>query len=202
MFLIMILIIAIVFSVGILLGKYMATKEQQDISMFMKDLELNTESFLVEQELIGKTADCGLTESRITSLSTELYELGVMLSEPDAEATLGKDNFKLLKKKFHLMQVRTYMLYNTFMENCKTDEHVVLFYYGKDEPDSKEQGKILDEAVKKYPLNIFAVEYNYTKELNFMEDYYGIKQTPSIVIDFDNVRQGLVTYEDVVNTIS
>ena len=202
MYFIVILMIAIVFSVGILLGKHIATKKQADISMFMKDLELNTESFMVEQELIGKTYDCGLTESRITSLSTELYNLGVMLSEPGAEANLGKDSFMLLKKKFHLMQIRTYMLYNTFKENCKSDEHVVLFYYGKNDDDSKEQGKILDEVVKKYPVNIFAIEFNYAEELSFMERYYEIKQTPAIVIDFDNVKQGLVSYENVVNSIN
>ncbi|MBS3122888.1 hypothetical protein J4434_08465 [Candidatus Woesearchaeota archaeon] len=201
-FLVIIVVIAIVFFIGILLGKHIESKEQEEIARFIKNLELNTESFLVEQELLGASEDCSLSEERINSLSSELYNLGIMLSEPTSESNLGKDNYKLLKKKFHLMQIRTYLLYNQFKKNCKSDEHVILFYYGKNNPDSKEQGKILDEIGKIYPVNVFALEFNYTKELTFLEDYYGISEPPAIVIDYDDVNKGLASYEKIANTVS
>lgn len=201
-FLVIVIVIAIVFFIGILLGKHIESNEQEEIARFIKNLELNTESFLVEQELLGASEDCSLSEERISSLSSELYNLGVMLSEPKAESNLGKDNYKLLKKKFHLMQIRTYLLYNQFKKNCKSDEHVILFYYGKDNSDSKEQGKILDEIGKKYSVNVFALEFNYTSELTFLEGYYDISEPPAIVIDYNNIKKGLTNYEEIANTIS
>ncbi|MFH1440126.1 MAG: hypothetical protein ABIG89_06155 [Candidatus Woesearchaeota archaeon] len=202
--LIIILMIAVVFCLGILIGKHIKTGEQGDVDRFIKHLELNTESFLVEQELLGTaqyTQDCSLTEERISSLSSELYNLGVMLGDPKAESNLGKDSYLLLKKKFHLMQIRTYMLYNTFRKSCNFDEHVILFYYKRDDIGSKEQGKILDEVVKLYPINVFAIEYNYSMELTFLEDYYQIAEAPAIVIDYEDVHKDFTNYEEIVNTI-
>ena len=201
-FLIIILIITITFIIGILLGKHLESREQGDVTRFIKHLELNTESFLVEQELLGAAKDCGLTEERINSLSSELYNLGIMLGMQDAEENLGKDNYNLLKKKFHLMQIRTYLLYNTFRENCDTEELIILFYYGRDNPGSKEQGKILDEIVKQYPVNVFAIEFNYTQELTFLENSYNISEPPAIVIDYGQTKHGLTDYEEVVNSIT
>ena len=201
-YLIIILFVAIAFFAGILLGKYIETKEQGGINRFMKHLELNTESFLVEQELIGITQDCSLAEERITSLSNELYNLGIMLGKDDAKKNLGKDTYILLKKKFHLMQIRTYLLYHSLEENCETDEQVILFYYGRNNPKSKEQGKILDEVVKKYSVNVFAIEYNYTSELTFLENYYGIEEPPAVVINFDKINNDLTSYSNIVNLIS
>ena len=200
-FLIIILIVAIAFFSGILIGKYVETKEQGDITRFMKHLELNTESYLVEQELIGITDDCDLAKERIKSLSSELYDLGLMLSEENAEKNLGKDTYLLLKKKFHLMQIRTYMLYHSLNENCGNDEHTILFYYSRDDDKSKEQGKILDEIGKNYQVNVFAIEYNYTSELTFLEDYYEISNPPAIVIDFEDVRDEMTSYSEITDSI-
>ena len=197
-----IIILAIVFVVGILLGKHLETKDQEEVVRFIKHLELNTESFLVEQELIGETLDCSLTKERINSLSTELYDLGLILTDPSTESNLGKENFGLLKKKFHLMQIRTYLLYHTFSKNCDSGEHTVLFYYGEDNEDSKEQGHILDEVVKNHDVNVFAIEFNYTKELTFLEDYYNITEPPSTVVDYIHTNHKLASYEDIVNAIS
>lgn len=195
-------IVAIAFFVGVLFGKYIESRDSVDVNRFMKNLELNSESFLVEQELLGSTEDCSLAEQRISSLSSELYELGVMLGEEHAEDNLGKDNYLLLKKKFHLMQIRTYMLYHTLKANCDTKDHVALFYYKKNDPSSKEQGLVLDELVKNYPLNVFAIEYNFTSELAFMEDYYKIINPPAVVVDYSKVFDGFASYEEIANTIT
>ncbi|MBT4823588.1 hypothetical protein HN695_06145 [Candidatus Woesearchaeota archaeon] len=201
-FLTIIIILAIVFVVGILLGKHLETRNQEEVVRFIKHLELNTESFFVEQELIGETLDCSLAKERINALSTELYDIGLLLTNPNTESSLGKENFALLKKKFHLMQIRTYLLYQSSSENCDSEEHIVLFYYGRDNKDSKEQGHILDEVVKNYDVNVFAIEFNYTKELTFLEGYYNITGPPAVVIDHTNVNNELTSYEEIVNSIS
>ncbi len=200
-FLTIILIIAITFFIGVLLGKHMNTSDQEDVTRYIKHLELNTESFLVEQELLGATQDCTLAKERINSLSSELYGLGIMLGAENAESNLGKDNYFLLKKKFHLMQIRTYLLHHALKENCETEDHIALFYYGRENANSEEQGKILDEIVKKYPINVFAIEFNYTPELTFLEGNYNITAPPAVVLDYENIIYGLATYEEIVDSI-
>jgi len=199
---VLVLIIGIVFIAGILFGKSIESKDMADVSRFINDLELNTESFVVEQELLGTIdTDCSLAKSRIDDLSSELYELGLRLNDPNAKVELGEDSFNLMKRKFHLMQIRTYMLLIKLKNKCETDDQIILFYYGKDDPESEEQGKVLDEIGKRFNIKVFAIEFQYSKELSFLEKSYNITQTPSVVINYDKVMQGFSSYADIVNTI-
>jgi len=189
----------IVFIIGIIIGKNIESSKPDEITDFIKQNELNTESFLIEWELI-KTFDsdsCDLASGRIISLSAELYQIGQKLVAPDADKILGKETFSLLKRRYHLTQIKTYFLFSKLLKNCEIDQHIILFYYGADSKESSDQGPVLDELVAKYPLNVFALEYNYSTELNFLESYYNISETPAIVVDYEHVLIGPQSLRDI-----
>src|SRR3989344_5046582 len=56
--------------------------------------------------------------------------------------------------------------------DCGKVNNIVLFYFKKDDPLSAEQGRVLDDLVSQFSMHVFAVELNYSKELNFIEEYY------------------------------
>lgn len=190
--LVTVLLVCVVFVVGVLVGNAWRSASTTEVSKVLKQSELSAESFLVEQELFSSfETNCGLAEKRLSSLSEELWNLGKVLSGPEARQELGAEDYDFLKRKYHLMQIRTYILYQKLQKDCEDNVNVVLFYFNKNNVDSGEQGAILDALVEKYDLKVFAVEFKYSKELEFLEDYYEITDAPTIVVNFESKLVGV-----------
>ncbi len=194
-----ILLLAIVFSIGVLLGNQWKSYRSDEITNVLQQSELDAESFLVEQELFENfETNCPLAEKRLGSLGQELWQLGKVLGATDAKERLGEENYAFLKRKYHLMQIRTYILDKKLQEDCNSTRNVILFYFQQQNPDSEQQGKILDELVKTHNLHVFAIEYKYSRELAFLEDYYDIREGPTIVVNFEHTLPGLTSKEQLM----
>jgi len=178
--------LAIAFIAGILLGVSVATQPLDAVSNFVKQSELDSESFLIEQDLLKNLGgeECRLAETRLRYLSQELAGIGRQLADPYAEQRLGAGNYVYLKTKYHLLQVRTYLFFKKVKESCGTPIDVILFYYSNT-ADSVEQGYILDEFVARNPnLHVFAVQSSYAKQIEFLESFYNVTITPSLIINY------------------
>jgi len=194
-----ILLVVVVFSVGVILGNQWKSSRATEVSKVLRQSELDAESFLVEQELFESfEANCPLAEKRLGSLSEELWKLGKVLGAPDAKEKLGEEDYAFLKRKYHLMQIRTYILDKKLQQDCGSKTNVILYYFKQEGQPSAQQGKILDELAEKYNLHVFALEYHYSKELEFLEDYYGITTAPTLVVNYDHILPGLVTKEQLM----
>lgn len=194
----MILLLILVFAMGIIVGRSVSNPELSEVNRFIKQSELTVESYLIEQELFaGMEKNCDLAKLRLSALSDEIWQLGKLLSSETAEQDLGAADYNFLKRKFHLMQIKTYTLYHKLKQDCAVDGPVILFYYNQNDAQSLEQGAILDRLVGDFDVKVFAIEYNYSQELRFLEDYYDISGTPSVVVNFDTVRKGLSSYDNL-----
>ena len=190
-----ILIIILAFLFGILVGSFNRTKSIDEATRFLKNSELATESYVLEQQLLeGLDINCDLSKARLNTLSQDLYHLGKLLDSPTSQQDLGTTQYHFLKRKFHLLQIQTYVLLLKLRKKCHDESHVVLFYFAQQDPASLQQGHILDELVGLYNFRVFAVEYNYSSELHFLEEYYNISKTPSIIIDYDKKYTSLVDH--------
>ena len=197
------LLVIFVFFGGFLLGRSISGAAVQEVTEFIKENELNTESYLIEQDLIdefGKDS-CELASMRITQLSDELAAIGRRLEKPDAAEQLGDENFDFLKRKFHLMQIKTYTMFKKLIDNCDLPTKVILYYYSIDDEECEEQGHILDEIVKKHDAKVFAIEYGYADELSFLETYYGVEDVPTLIINYDIKKEGLTDYDEVEESL-
>lgn len=189
----------VAFLAGILVGRNMATATATDISKFLKENELDSESYLIEQQMMSDLSGtgCVITKSKVDQLSSVLYGIGKELDAPDAEKKIGHDQYVILKRQFHLMQIKTYVFLHKLRKNCNENQDVILFYFSRNSTESKEQGLVLDEIVKNYGSVVLAVEYNYSKELNFVEDAYNITSAPALVVNYDHVKRGFANYSEV-----
>jgi hypothetical protein len=193
-----VLLFVVVFAAGILVGRNFSNPELSEVAEFIKHSELTTESYLLEQELLsGIDRSCELAQRRLAALSLELWQLGKLLGSETAQQDLGAADYHFLKRKFHLMQIKTYLLYFQLRQDCQLSTPVVLFYYRQDDAASREQGAILDRLVTAHNLTVFAIEHAYSDELRFLEDYYEVEATPAVVINYETVRQGLTPYEEI-----
>lgn len=203
LFLTTVFLLIVVFILGVLIGRRLSSGNVDEITVFIKNNELNTESYLIEQELMEnfEQGDCELANARISSLGDDLWQLGKSLSPEDAEQRLGTENYNFMKRRYHLLQIRTYILLYKLKQQCNDTDSVVLFYFSQDDEESKEQGRILDELVRDYGINVFAIEYNYSEELSFLEEYYGVAETPTLIIDYDVKLPGLISYGNIKDLI-
>jgi len=191
-----VLSITIVFILGIIVGWTMSTSKFTETSKLIKENELNTESFLIEQELFETLGSqgCNLTNTRLIYLSQQLYQLGQVLGTDTAKKDVGESDYNILKRRFHLLQLKTYTITYRFKESCGLDVPIFLFYYSQN-PESKEQGHILDEIVSAYGARVFAIEYEYAPELRFAEDYYAITMAPTVIMNYEQTFEGFTTKE-------
>lgn len=199
MFFVTTLLVVFIFFGGFLLGRNIADSEIKKITEFIKENELNTESYLIEHNLIkefGKR-DCELASARIAHLFDELSAIGRRLEDPESIKKLGRDNFHFLKIKFHLMQIKTYTMFKKFIDNCNLSSNVILYYYDVDDKDCEIQGHILDKIAKDFNAKIFAIEKGYSDELMFLEDYYSISKTPALIINYEIKKEGLTSYDAI-----
>ena len=178
------------FLAGSFLGASLMRDPISDVASQLRQSELSTESYLLEQELITESTNCDFARTRIKQHSDALYLIGKRLEAEDAREQLGEQDYTYLKQKFHLLQIRTYTLYRTLNQKYDFHHTVILFYFGQSNNESAEQGKVLDSLVLEYPIIVFAIEYNYDNKLSFLEEYYAITTVPSLVLDFEKVLPG------------
>lgn len=198
-----IFLVIIVFIIGVIVGNTWNAGESTEISKILEQSELDAESFLVEEQLFDTfKTNCPLTENRLFGQSYELANLGQLLSAVDAEQTLGPENYNYLKLKYHLMQLRTYILYKKLHDDCGKTTNIILYYFKRNDPQSHDQGIILDELVSEQDIVVFAVEQGYSPSLSFLEQYYNITHSPSLVINYEHVLRGLSTKEEVTRAIN
>ncbi|MBI4146100.1 hypothetical protein HY489_02065 [Candidatus Woesearchaeota archaeon] len=194
----MVLLVLVVFSLGVVVGNSWQNRGGE-VEGVLRASELDAESFLVEQELFESfETNCQLAQERLRSQSGELGGLGKVLAADDARQKLGEEDYAFLKRKYHLLQIRTYVLEKKVQSDCGGIPNVVLYYYGKGDPLSREQGIILDELVDEQRFHVFAIELGYARELKFLEDYYGVEQAPTLVVNFKKVLPGLISKEEIM----
>lgn len=194
-----VLLVFVVFAIGVIVGNVWQSSATQDVSKVLRQSELDTESFLVEQELFESfETSCQLAEKRLDDLSTELWSLGKVLGTEHARETLGEEDYQFLKRKYHLLQARTYVFAKKLQDDCGKKANFILYYYERADPLSAQQGRILDDLVDQYNLHVFAIEYNYSKELVFLQEYYDITQTPALIVNFEHTFTGLTTKDRII----
>lgn len=192
------LLVVVVFALGVVLGNSWKSADASEAGKILRSSELDAESFRVEQELFKSfESNCALARTRLSALSEDLGRLGKVLGAKNAREQLGED-YDFHKKKFHLMQIRTYVLEKKLASDCEGGANVVLYYYRQSDPASEAQGKLLDSLVPQFGLHVFAIEYGYANELKFLEDYYQVNQTPTLVVNFKDILSGPVSKEQLV----
>jgi len=209
----LLLLCLIIFTTGFMLG---TLSHKYSSSLTLLDAgKLALESAALEYALIqnyDKTT-CSYFAERQSALGSELGHVGRALSEPTIKNDMTSEEYDLLKRKYHLMQIHSYLQTQQLTKICNQTKHTILFYYddpvGKkqynENPEyydtSKEQGLILDGIVQKLGeqnISIYAIELNYAPELQFLQRFYDIYATPALVINYRYKLSGLASQEDII----
>lgn len=192
-----------VFVAGLLLGWNLDTLRTDQILNDLRDNELDTESYLIEQGFWNSLGsdDCSFAEPRLNSLSIELAELGQYLNNYQKKNIFEEDDFAYLARRYFLLEVKGYILYNDLQEQCNITNDVILYFYGSDDDYSEKQGYVLDKVVDKAngTVDVFSINRYFEGDpaLETLKLYYNVTMTPTIIINGEMKKEGFVSYEEI-----
>jgi len=195
-------ITTLVFVAGILVGYYIDNLRSGDVFDTLSTSELDAQSYLTEKEFFDKFGkyNCQSSSNRLSSLAKELGEIGYYIVSFEKKNVFKQKDYDYLLRKYFLLQVRTYTLFNEMKENCGSEYDLILFFYDPEDSLSELQGNVLDILVdEKEDLSIFSINFNYDGDVlseNFLL-HYKINMTPTLVINEGVKKEGFLGKEEI-----
>jgi len=193
----------LVFVAGLFLGWNLDSLRSSELLSDLRNNELDTESYLVERAFWDSYGgeDCNFAEIRLNSLSAELAELGQYLNSYQQKNIFEEEEFQYLTRRYFLLEIRGYILYNELKENCALENDVILYFYGFEDEESQKQGYVLDAIVDRSngTVDIFSFNKNYPGDgaLETLKLYYNITSTPTTIINGDIKKEGYADYDEI-----
>ena len=194
-----------IFSAGFLIGKYLDSYRFTDVVDTMRESEINTESYLVEQQFIEKFGgrSCELLRPRLIELSRDLSTLGQSLTLYESGAMLlNERDYDYLKRRYFVLEARTYMYELHAKNTCGDNRTLILFFYsGQDEIPSIKQRYVLDDMYREYKNNIsifsFDINFQNSTITDILEKYYNISEAPILVINDKVIKKGFIDMKEL-----
>ena len=201
LFFISLVITVLIFLAGLLVGISLDDTRISDLVTTLNQNELNRESYLVEQDFINNLGGslCELSNPRINTLSTELAKLGQLLTKYESKGFLRNQDYNYLKRKYFLLEIKTYTLFTSLKKECNYDFNTILFFYDSEHQKSLNQGYILDSLVQSQKnLHIFSFDQLFNEPaLETVKIHYNITTSPSLIINDNIKKEGLISLEEL-----
>ncbi len=174
-----------IFLSGLIVGNHVSDMKLQ--ALYNLQNELRVES--LGNELMFQLVEKNLCENiNLTSYTEEISKIGQKLTY--MESLYGYEDIKVwsLKSYYSLLLVRHLLITEKAKEECNKTTPVVLYFYSnKNCEDCEDQGLVLTNIHKNYPLfHIYSFEYALNNAaVDFLKEKYEIdpNRLPTIVID-------------------
>ncbi|MBS3147177.1 hypothetical protein J4471_05800 [Candidatus Woesearchaeota archaeon] len=206
MLLISLFLSIIVFSAGFLLGYGLDRGRINDVMNELDNLEFERESYLTEQQFaeLFDGDECHVIYIRLNQLSGDLAEAGKILTDYESRGIFSGDDYKNLKLKYFLSEIKFYILLKQLNDECNLDRSVILFFYDQDQRASKQQGYALDAVVRRVQnITVLSIDRGLSKGsfIDIIKNYYNITSSPTIIINFDKKIIGYTSVDGILELI-
>ena len=195
------MITLVIFSAGLLLGLYLDNIRSNEVYDELRNYELNTESYLVEQAFWDAfdINDCSIAEKRLNFISAELVELGYYLNSYETKSIFKDKEFKYLAQRYFLLEIKGYILVNQLKEDCDLQNDVILYFYMPDDSTSELQGYVLDNLVQASngTLDVFSINKDFDDPaIKSLVIYYNVTTSPTLIIN-GKIKEGYTNYPGI-----
>ncbi len=197
------LIALVIFVAGLYAGFILDSYRAGDAGGFVSTIELDTESFVVENEFFDAfgPSDCGALNGRMDVLGGKLLELGNTLARYDAKKIFKGSEYEQLRRRYFLLEIRAYTMRKQMEENCSGEtSNVLLFFYNtKNNQESLNQGYALDYIAERYSdVVILSFDKDFDDPaLRSLMKFYGINSAPTIVLNFKTKIEGYIPQHEL-----
>jgi len=174
----------LIFLIGLFLGSQITNTKLNQVELLEQDMKVDTMAIELQYLLLAEDP-CSYLNS--TPLTEELYDIGNKLDY--MENQLGNKNPTVLRIKeyYSLLEIRHWLYMKKVNKECKQNNSLILYFYSNlgDCSSCKEQGFVLNYLRRKFPsINVYSFDINIDNiALDTIKDIYGIKETPSLIIN-------------------
>jgi hypothetical protein len=178
---------------------------ESKITDFQDNINSLELSVLLSNALNNETLSCKFLKGKLNQTKQLLEELGEQVVEYEEQAKIKTDDYKIIKKSYISVRVEYWLMLEKLKTQCNNNYTTILFFYRTKTPcaECRDQGVILTHLITKNP-DIYSIPVDADEDLLIIElikEAFHINQTPSIVIDANKVIMGLVTEEQILDTI-
>jgi hypothetical protein len=183
---------ALAITLLIFMGGYMVSSEidklkLNKLSYLEQDLRVESLGSELVLQLIQNDL-CGNVNS--TAYTEELTTYGKRVTYLESLYGFSSEETARLKNYYSLLEIRHWMISNNINEKCNQNTPLVIYFYTNYGcEDCEDQGLVLTNVHKNYPLfNIYSFEYMLNNSaIDYLKDKYNISQNrlPALVIDND-----------------
>jgi len=141
-------------------------------------------------------SDCNLLSTRLSEIGDTLSEFGNKLSIYEARHLTKSPEYYYLKPYYFLTEIKAYLLMRKLQRDCNTDYSLILFFYKQGDDDSRQQGFVLDDIVRKMPgrVHVFSFDVNFPVDVgavDLLKEYYDVNTAPVVIVNDRNRFVGL-----------
>lgn len=183
-----------VLTLGVLAGLVMDDARTGYLEDEIRNTELQTETFVVSQQYLQNSSQnyCQVMEARIPEISQQNAQIGRDLQAFSSKSIGSKEDYRYLKKKYYVNQLRLYLMVKDYKSRCNTASNLVLFFFDSN-MDSKRQGAVLTEYRRNLNNQTYVFSYNLDSKdseiLEMLETDYSIQDGPVTVINGEVYRE-------------
>ncbi|MBU1201258.1 MAG: hypothetical protein KJ583_04140 [Nanoarchaeota archaeon] len=193
-----------IFLIGLIVGNYISELKLRVVYDLQNDLRTDA----LSNELLFQLISIDLCKNiNMTTYTSEVSKIGTRLTHMESIYGYDAPEVWSLKNYYSLLLIRHWMLSEKANELCKLNTSAVLYFYSnKDCVDCEDQGLVLTNVHKNYPLfNIYSFEVDLQNpSLEFLKEKYNIQKErlPTIVIEEEifygfQSKQFLIDYLDL-----
>ncbi|MBI2542745.1 MAG: hypothetical protein HYW24_00985 [Candidatus Aenigmarchaeota archaeon] len=197
------ILVMVIFGIGISVGLNYDTMRKQVIEKETKLFNAQIEDFIVTNEIIRELAskECKLIEPYLVDIARQSEELGNSLQNFENKGIVRGEDYEMLKNSYFLNEIHYWMTIENYKQ-CNPEITTILFFYGKND-DSIKQGFALTELRKENIGKVFVFNFDIdkidTNAVRVLTSIYGIKQSPSLVINSKNLSTDFVSLDSLRN---
>ena len=203
LFMVTFFVTAMIFIIGILLGMKFDDMRADNGNELLVQASLDAESYVVQSDFLNAfgSKSCSVMEPRFDALQFELANLGEKLTDYDSKKMAETQTFYNLKKKYFIQEASALVLTKKLVDECSPSSMNIIYFYKIDDPESLKQGYALDKLFElKNNTHIFSFDVDFDEPtLNMLKEFYNVTEAPTIVINFEEVHKGFISYGELVH---
>lgn len=186
----------LVLTIGLLIGLQLDDARTSYIDSQISDAQVNAETVVaVQNYLESSDSYCRLVSEEIPDMGRKNAEIGTTLQQFSSKGVSEEREYKTLRRKYYVSQLRLYNTMMSYQKRCDTDIDIIMFFFDSD-ISSQRQGAVLTEYRREVDNSTNIFSYNLAVDdsqvLEVLKTDYNITDGPSIVINGNQTHRDYV----------
>ena len=198
-YLVPLLIVVLLFISAFYLSNRLASRKIDEIKAIQDKISTDILSTETRFSLLGSSScdHAKLNDDFETSLNAELSEMARRVKFMENQLSYDDPQVAIIRDQYALLQIKDYILKKQLKERCGENIETILYFYGPDCSNCKEQSIVLDEIATRYPqIRIYWFDINSkTPAMTTLLSMFSVKDVPALVIK-DKYVSGFQSLDD------